>query len=360
MIELDGSEGGGQILRSALALSLITGKGFLLNNIRAGRPNPGLQAQHLQCVHAAASLCKSAIVEGAELWSMSLRFVPGKLEPKDMKLDIGTAGSITLLLQSLLPVLILGSKKITLDVVGGTDVAWSMPYDYFKEVFLPQLTPYVDVKCELIKRGYYPKGSGHVRLSIKPKYTLETVTQAQPLMLLDQGKLVSIKGVSHASKDLQTKQVTERQAQAAQLELKKTNLPLDIVKEYVDTLSTGSGITLWAIAIATGSEGIEPLHPIRLGGDALGERKLSAEDVGFNAAHALLSAIHSKTPVDKHLGDNLVPYLALFSGRIRVEDITDHTKTNIKTCEAFLGNIFTIDAENKIITMKKPITLAIG
>ncbi len=351
MIQLDGSygEGGGQILRTALACSLLTGKGFTLSNIRKGRKNPGLQAQHLNCVKAASQLCANSIVEGAELHSQTLRFVPGKFEPKNITLDIGTAGSVTLLLQSLLPALIVGKKKVTLTLTGGTDVPWSMPYDYLKEVFLPQLIRYADIKLELIRRGYYPAGGGQLKLTITPKYTLETRTTAEPYTLLDPGRLVHIKGVSHASASLQHATVAERQASAAQIALKAIDVPVNITTEYVASTSPGSGITLYAI-FALKKDEIDMLHPIRVGADALGAQGKPSEDVGLEAARELRRNINSKAPVDKHLADNLIPYLALFGGKLHVQDITDHTKTNIFVVEQFFGKLFIIDQESNLIS----------
>lgn len=351
MIQLDGSygEGGGQILRSALACSLLTGKGFTITNIRKGRKNPGLQAQHLHCVKAAAMLCANSIVEGAELHSTTLRFVPGKFEPKNLTVDIGTAGSITLLLQSVLPALILGKKKVTLTLTGGTDVPFSMPYDYLKEVFLPQLVRYAEVKLDLIKRGYYPTGGGQLKLTVTPKYTLETKHEAEPYTLLDQGKLVHIKGVSHASASLQHATVAERQASAAQIALKAIDVPVNITTEYVNSTSPGSGITLYGI-FAIKKDEIDTTHPIRVGADALSAQGKPSEDVGLEAARELRRNINSKAPVDKHLADNLIPYLVLFGGKLHVQEITDHTKTNIFVVEQFFLKTFTIDEQSNLIS----------
>ncbi|MFQ5620518.1 MAG: RNA 3'-terminal phosphate cyclase [Candidatus Nanoarchaeia archaeon] len=349
MIELDGSVGGGQILRSALAFSLITGKGFLMNNVRKTRPQPGLKAQHMKCIDAAAALCSNAIVEGNTLGSTTLRFVPGKFKPKSMSFDIETAGSVSLLLQSVLPALVVQKKTVTIEIIGGTDGKWAMPYNYLREVFLPQLGRYGDFTLEMLRRGYFPKGGGRISLKVKPKFTFETVKEAKPFDIIDQGKILQIKGVSHASNRLQDKRVAERQADACTLRLKKFGVPVNIDVEYADTLCAGSGIVVWAIC-AVGE--VDQLNPIRLGGDGLGERGKPAEDVGFEAAEILLKSIDSKAPVDYNLADNLIPYLALFGGRIRVEKVTNHVRTNISTIEHFLGKVFDIDGENGIITRK--------
>ena len=350
MIELDGNygESGGQIVRTALALSTITQKPFEVTNIRKGRPKPGLKAQHLFCVKALEELC-NAKVGYAELGSTKLRYLPEKIKGKTISIDIGTAGSITLLLQSLLiPSLF---AKTRLKITGGTDVSWSPQFDYFNNVILPQLRKYADIECSLLKRGYYPKGNGKVDIKIKPKFTLETINEAPSIDLTEQHDLMQIKGVSHASTDLQNANVAERQAKAAKLFLNKLNCPIHIQTQYQDTLSTGSGITLWAI-FSKDTEDIDFNNPIRLGADVLGEKSKRAEDVGKEAAENLLKEIDSKAPVDSHLADSLIPFLALFGGKIKVSSITDHTLTNIYVCEQFLDKKFKIDKENNIIEAK--------
>ena len=171
MININGSylEGGGQIVRTALALSTLTGKPITIKNVRKGRSKPGLKNQHLNAVKALKELC-NAKVKGDSLGSNYLEYVPGKLKFHNLNIDIGTAGSITLLLQALLPVIIFADKKITVKIIGGTDTKWSQPIDYFVNVFLPHLKKYADFETSLEKRGYYPKGNGRFILKIKPKY----------------------------------------------------------------------------------------------------------------------------------------------------------------------------------------------
>src|SRR3989344_3308044 len=173
MIQIDGSylEGGGQICRTALALSTITQKAFQVENIRKNRPNPGLKNQHLYCVKSLKELC-NAVAEGDELGSLTLKYYPKKLTAKNLNIDIETAGSITLLLQALLPPSMFVSKPITITITGGTDTKWSQPFDYFNNVLLPQLQRFAKIEAKLLKRGYYPKGSGKVEIKINPKFKL--------------------------------------------------------------------------------------------------------------------------------------------------------------------------------------------
>jgi RNA 3'-terminal phosphate cyclase (GTP) len=346
MIEIDGSylEGGGQIVRTALALSMITQKAFTVNDIRKGRPKPGLKNQHLFCIKALKNL-SNAQAEGDELGSTTLKFYPGIIKPQTLSIDIGTAGSISLLLQSLLPAVIFSKCKIRLKITGGTDTKWAMPFDYMNNILIPQIGRFADIETKLLKRGYYPKGGGKVDIRIKPKEENPKINSTQ------QFNLVQIKGISHASADLQKANVAERKARQAKLLLNKLNCPAQIRTEYSKTLSTGSGIALWAIFSQDPNE-IDLNNPIRIGADSLGEGGKRAEDVGKEAAQELLKEIDSKAPVDSHLADNLIPFLALKGGRIKTSKITNHTLTNIYTCERFLGKIFEIDKESNTIESK--------
>jgi len=357
MITLDGShgEGGGQILRTALSLSVLLNKPFEIVDIRKSRPEPGLKNQHLCCINAIKQMY-NIDVEGAFLGSEKLKLVPGKQISQSIKADIGTAGSVTLLLQSLLLPCLFTPKIKNIELTGGTDVSWSPQIDYFNSIILPHLSPYAEkISLNIEKRGYYPKGSGKITLKIKPKYNLENLNTSPRFNLLEQGDLLQIKGISHASKDLQGSEVAERQARSAKLELSHLKVPIHIDTSYSETLSSGSGITLWALfskhgedrSVKTFSFSDEKetgfSYPGILGSDVLGERSKPAENIGKEAASKLLYEILSKSPVDQHLADNLIPFLALVKGSIKTSKITAHTKTNIYACNQFLGDIFEIE-----------------
>ncbi|MBW2981127.1 RNA 3'-terminal phosphate cyclase [Candidatus Woesearchaeota archaeon] len=365
MIKLDGNygEGGGQIVRTALALSTITQKPFEVDNIRKGRCNAGLKAQHLNCIKALEKLC-NAKAEGAKLASEYLKYYPRKIKGQTLEVDIGTAGSISLLLQSLLIPCFFADKNVRLRIIGGTEGKWAMPYDYLKEILVPQLKRFCDkIDVKLVKRGYYPKGGGIVDIKIIPKYKLadfsnfdefyKKVKEENKIELIEQGNLMQIKGVSHASLGLQNAKVAERQANSAKNILNKYKCPIDIRAEYADTLSPGTGVTLWAI-FSKDKDDINEKNPIRLGADALGERGKPAEKVGKEAASNLIKEIESKASVDSHLADQILPFLALTKdSRIKVSEITNHCRTNIYVIEQFLGKLFEIDEKEKIISIKQ-------
>ncbi len=347
MIELDGSygEGGGQMMRTALALSVITKKPFKMNNIRANRPQPGLKNQHLHAIKALQELC-GAKASDCHVGSTEFLFVPGEVKARTLSIDIGTAGSITLILQAILPPVLLSGKKVRLKIVGGTDVAWSPQVDYMHNVIIPHLRKYAQIDFKRERRGYYPKGGGKVDILVKPREEKHA-----KINLFESGELIQIKGISHASTDLEKAEVAERQAKNAKQMLLKLNCPVQISNEYCDTLSTGSGITLWAVKSKDAGE-VDFDNPIRIGADVLGEKGKRAEIVGQECAETLLKELESEEPVDKHLADWLIPFLGLYEGSFRCSEITSHTKTNMWVTKQFLDIKFEVE-ENKVCVNKK-------
>jgi RNA 3'-terminal phosphate cyclase (GTP) len=352
-IEIDGNhgEGGGQIVRTALALSVLTKKPFYISNIRKGRKTPGLKRQHLHSIKALEQLCGATTI-GAEEGSTELHFSPSKLKPQTLSIDIGTAGSITLLMQSLLLPCIFGGGKYRLRIKGGTDVAWSMPADYLREVIIPTLKRYSDIDCLVESRGYYPAGGGRIDIKIKGKHTLENISEVPPLRLTEAGNLIQIKGISHASTDLEGAQVAARQAHAAKITLSKLGCPVSIETSYNQAISTGSGITLWAISTdPKDPTGANPFQ--RIGADALGEKGKRAEAVGEEAATKLIAEIKSHSAVDSNQADNIIPLMGLIGGTIKTSEISKHTISNIYVTEKFLDVKFQVDEKNNTITCDK-------
>ncbi|MFC2136525.1 RNA 3'-terminal phosphate cyclase [Bacteroidota bacterium] len=339
MIKLDGSfgEGGGAILRQALALSTLTGKPFEISNIRKGRPKPGLKAQHLHSIIALEKI-SNCNVTNCEIGSEKLTFIPGIVKNKNVDVDVGTAGSITLLLQSIMLPIIFSGKTVTLNITGGTDVKWSQPVDYFANVLVPTLKDYAGIDVRTMARGYYPKGQGKVTVKIKSK--VQDIKDINMISLGDRGELLQIRGVSHASSDLADAEVADRQASYAQDLMVNLRVPVHITRQYAKTFSTGSGITLWAMF---GQEETEVFKPIIVGADALWEKGKKAEDVGKEASENLKKEINSGAVADKYLADQLIPFLAITKGRIKTSKITNHSKSNIYVTEKFLDVKFKIE-----------------
>ncbi|MFH1133594.1 MAG: RNA 3'-terminal phosphate cyclase [Nanoarchaeota archaeon] len=343
MLTIDGSEGGGQIIRTALALSALTSTPFKAENIRAARPKPGLKAQHLAGILALQELC-SAEVDGALEGSSSFTFKPGQVKGRTISLDIGTAGSITLLFQSVLLPALFADEKTRFRITGGTDTAWSMPVDYFMNVVLPYYRVFADIECELVRRGYYPAGGGKVDLTVRPRHRLSQFPSVSELLRhlhslnisfsAEPYQVVCIKGISHAHVQLQKAEVAERQARAAKVALLRLGIPVSVTANYAQAESLGSGITLWAVCRRT--DDVDPLHPVMIGSDCLGERGKRAEEVGTEAAQHLIATLAAKATADMHLTDNLVPLLALTRGEVTTTGITGHVRTNIRVVEQFL------------------------
>jgi RNA 3'-phosphate cyclase len=343
MIEIDGSylEGGGSIARVAMALSTITGKEFKITDIRSGRKQPGLKAQHLTAIKALKEIC-GAETNPVEIGSVGLEFKPGKLKKGIFEIDIGTAGSITLLLQALLLPCMFAPGKSTLRIKGGTSGKWQASVDYLQNILLPHLKKFVSkISVKILKRGYYPKGGGEILVEVWPKLNLEGVPRIE---LLKQGKLEQVKGVVNCSRILEKGEVGERIKRSAETELKKLNCPINIRVEYAETLSPGGEIVLWGL-FSDGGE-IDFNNPVILGGNALAEKGKSSEEVGQEAALELISEIESKGCVDKHLSDQILIFMSLLPGsKVRVTEVTDHCKTNIYVIEKFLDVDFKVEGK---------------
>lgn len=319
MITLDGTKAGGQMVRSALALSCLTKRPFTITNIRAERKTPGLKQQHLTAINFLKEIT-DAYVEGADLGSERLLFYPRTKQLRaNYTIDIKTAGSSLLFLQAVLPFFIMQDKRITLQITGGTDVSWAVPYDYFKWIMLPVLQNIAVIECNLLLRGYYPIGGGKIEVTIRPK-------PKNSLELLDRGALEYVRGFSHASSDLQSQRIAERQADAASF-LLRPSATTSIDERYAPAKSSGSGILVYA-----------QYANYRVGSDVLGGEK-SPEVVGREAAENLLLSMREEG-VDSHLLDNLIPYLALVGGKVKFSSISEHTQSNIEVTEEFLNVTF--------------------
>jgi RNA 3'-terminal phosphate cyclase (ATP) len=341
---IDGSygEGGGQILRTALALAAVTGRAIQIEKIRAGRKSPGLAAQHLTAVRAAAAVC-NARVTGDELGSQTLTFAPGRPpQAGDYVFDVaearaeGSAGATTLVLQTILLPLALaahrspasrpgraaGDSNSTVTIRGGTHVAWSPPFDYVRDVWLPALAQMgLSAAVELVNWGWYPLGQGEIRGTIQG---LRTGLKPSPLALVERGALRRTWGRAVAAN--LPSHIPQRMADRARSLLAEAGVDARIEPVRVRAACAGAGIFLTA-----------EYDGIRAGFNALGARGRPSEAVAEEAVAALLAHRDSGAALDQHLADQLVLPLALTGSesRFSVERVTRHLLTNAWVVERF-------------------------
>lgn len=322
MLNIDGSygEGGGQILRNAVALSVLTKKPVEIKNIRANRPTPGIKPQHYIAIKSIKELCDSE-TNGLEVGSSVLTFSPRDIKGGKYKFDIGTAGSITLVFQACILASLNVKESVTISVTGGTDVKWSPSWDYFRYVFLHLLEKMgLSVKAKLIRRGYYPKGGGEAEIIISPN------TGLKPLKLNDEQIFETVNGIVNIS-NLPDHIVTRMKHSAIKILLKK-NLQASINIDKGESLSPGTGIILWSQSKNT-----------VLGSTFLGERGMPSEKVGENAANELIREIDAGSTVDLYAFDQLLPYMAIARDRgsssCIVSRISNHAQTNMWLLKQF-------------------------
>ena len=320
MIEIDGSmgEGGGQILRTSLTLAALKGEEMRIYNIRARRSNPGLRPQHLTAVKAVAEICNGR-VKNARIGSTELTFTPGSIGGGMYRFDVGTAGSITLVLQTILPILLVAEKETTVYVFGGTDVKWAPQINYFSDVFLEILRIMgAKISLNIKRRGYYPEGGGEVRLTVKPS-SLSGINISTKVGKPEFGGIVHMQNLPN--------HVAERMVNTAAkcLGISPAGISVDVRKGR----SMGAGIVLWCKYANT-----------ILGADYLGERGLPAEKVAENCCSLLLQEFRSGASVDVHMSDQLMVYGALSPEIVyTARELTDHAKTNAQVLKMFGVNV---------------------
>jgi RNA 3'-phosphate cyclase len=343
LFEIDGSQksGSGTILRLSIALAAATGQPLHIYNIRQNRPQPGLKPQHLEAVLTAAELC-NAEIKGATLNSKELWFRPQEVRGGNFEAEIGTAGSIPMLLMTALPICALAKDSVRLRVTkGGTDVSHSPTINYLRNVFLTALKQMgIDVVINVHRYGYYPKGMGEVTMTIKPPHRL------QPIRLENFGKLKSVKGVSVCT-FLADRKVAERQAKAAgeYLSEKGYAVAIQVVNDKSNPFQKGSSLVLWA----------ETDKGAIIGADAIGELKKTSEAVGREAAENLYAELSMRPTVDVHLADMLVPYVALAEGTstFLTRTVSDHLEANVWLAEKMLNVRFNIQKRNNLFRIEK-------
>jgi RNA 3'-terminal phosphate cyclase (ATP) len=328
-LTIDGSfgEGGGQILRTALALAAILQRPLEIRNIRGGRKKPGLRPQHLAAVKALATVT-SAQVRGAEVGSTHLYFEPRQLKGGAYTLDIGTAGSTALVLQAIMPSLLFAKDPSRVTITGGTHVPWSPCFHYLKEVFVPALSEMGGMVClELGPWGWYPKGGGRVVTSISPGGGLSALERTNRGNLTGIDVLSAVSNLPASIGERQRDQVLKRlRAQGyapAKIELLKGPSP-------------GPGTVVFVKAeFEQGAAGFT----------SLGQRGKPAETVADEACSAFFEFMASGAAVDSHLADQMALYMALAQGRscFVAETITEHLRTNIWLIEQLIPVTFEVD-----------------
>lgn len=318
-LQLDGAlgEGGGQVLRTALSLSLVTRKPFCVRDIRAGRAKPGLRRQHLAAVRAAARI-GGARVEGDRLGSQSLRFAPGTTRPGVYEFSTGGAGSTTLVLQTLLPPLLCAEGNSTLLLEGGTHNPFAPPYDFIRKTFLPAIRRIGPVaQASLERYGFFPAGGGRVRVRIEPSRVLH------PLRLTERGRVLHVGA---------TAVVANLPKHIAQRELHTLRRMLDISPDH---------LTLLELADAPGPGNVvmvevvcEQITEVFTG---FGRRGVPAEAVGEEAGQGARRYLEAGVPVGRHFADQLLlPLCIAGQGAFRTLELSLHARTNLEVIKRFL------------------------
>jgi len=325
MITINGSfgEGGGQILRTSLALSLVTGQAFRIQNIRAGRQKPGLLRQHLTAVEAAAKV-GGAAVDGAALGSKELAFKSGKVRAGEYRFSVGTAGSATLVLQTVLPALIIGKEPSRLTLEGGTHNPHAPPFDFLERAFLPLLNrmgPQVSAKLD--RAGFFPAGGGRFTVDITPVEKLNSLDLQSRGESKGRAARAIISNLSPGVANRELKVVSEKLGWSREC----------LHMEEVESNGPGNALLL--------ELAFENITEVFTG---FGERGVLAETVAENAIQEVRDYLASGVPVGEHLADQLLIPIALAGkGSFLTAKLSRHTRTNIEVVSKFLNTQFQIE-----------------
>jgi RNA 3'-terminal phosphate cyclase (ATP) len=326
MITIDGSygEGGGQILRTSLALSLVTGQPFRIEKIRAGRKNPGLLRQHLTAVKAATEIGQ-ATVEGDSIGSTQLTFRPGAVKAGDYAFAVGTAGSATLVLQTVLPALLVGDgETTTLTLEGGTHNPFAPPFDFLVKAFLPLVNRLgAGVAATIERHGFYPAGGGKFVVSINP------TSQLRPLELIERGAFTQKAAraiVAHLPFDIAERELS--------LIGRKLDLPGEALHGETIKTSPGPGN---AVTIELTSQHVTEVF------SGFGERGVSAEAVANTVVKEAREYIAAEVVAGEHLADQLLlPFALAGGGAFTTLPLSQHSTTNIEVIQKFLDVRFAV------------------
>lgn len=328
MLQIDGAygEGGGQLVRTAVALAAIRRTPIRIDHVRARRRNPGLAPQHVAAVRAVASMC-DALCNGVEPRSTSFTFSPRRLRGGDFAVDVGTAGSISLVLQAMLPVAVARGKQCRITVRGGTDVCAAPPVDYLRWVLLPLLEKMGQhVTLTVVRRGYYPKGGGEVHVALEP-------ARVQPFVVDEAGAIEGIEIRAHVTKLV--REIGERMIHAAIAAL-PTVLPIEThLEEAAVDSAAGPGAAIVLRALMTHTA---------LGAAQVAERGVPAEKLGRTAAESLARDLRSGATLDLHAADQMLIFFALAAGAssFRAAELSMHARTTMWLLEHVAGTRFSI------------------
>ncbi|MFW2368231.1 MAG: RNA 3'-terminal phosphate cyclase [Desulforhopalus sp.] len=322
MIQIDGSigEGGGQILRTALGLSLVTGRPFHITNIRARRRKPGLMRQHLTAVRAAAEIGNAHLV-GDEVCSNYLIFHPVTVQPGAYHFSIGTAGSCTLVMQTVLPALLLADQPSELVIEGGTHNPMAPPFDFLQTTFLPRLVDMgAKVAATLERPGFYPAGGGRVRIEIEPARRLKPLRLETFTHFKISAQVICAQLPEHIGR-------RELNSVKQKLEVEEQHLEIILIDEH------GPGNTL---NIFVHSDSLTETFT------GFGQKNVRAEKVAKDTVKEVLSYLRASAPVGPYLADQLLIPMALAgSGSFRTTTPSKHTTTNMHVIQQFLDVEFT-------------------
>ena len=328
-VTIDGSfgEGGGQILRSSLCLSLLTGRPFHIENIRSGRKKPGLLRQHLAAVQAARAV-GAATVTGATLGSTALSFKPCGIFPGNFHFDVGGAGSCILVLQTVLPALMTASASSLLHLVGGTHNPFAPPFDFLEKTFIPLINKMGPrIRTELLQWGFFPAGMGRIKVAVQPAANL------QPLEILGRGKGLGIQANAWVA-----------------------NLPMHIAQREARTLA--NTLSQPDLAVQTGQvrEAVGPGNIVSIACrfeqltevfTGFGRRGVRAEEVAAQAAGQVKQYLATSAPVGRYLADQLlIPMAMAGAGCFHTGTPSSHTRTNLAVVERFMETTFSVQEDS--------------
>jgi RNA 3'-terminal phosphate cyclase (ATP) len=323
-IHIDGrfGEGGGQVLRTSLTLAAITGKRLYINNIRANRPKPGLGKQHLVCVDAAREIC-GAKCSDAAIGSTTLDFEPGAVRAGEYSFDIGSAGSASLVGQTVLPGLFTANDKGTVTITGGTHNAWAPPFDFLRESFLPAIAGMgFKADCLLVRYGFYPAGGGKIVFEVQPERAAKTIDLCEPIDKPD------------ISARIYTAKLPEHIAQKQRKLLLDSGLNFEHIEHINVTDSIGAGNCV--VIRLTGASRTTIFT-------GFGSRGKPSEKVINEVVTEARDFINGNAAIDHYLADQLLIYMAMRkAGRFTTNQLSKHLTTNVEVIKKFLHVDFAV------------------